>query len=73
VIPGTPRPLVVPPAFPWGARAGRRHRRRPAPGWSAGAPVGFWARLADDRQAIGLKLALLLACLLLASWLEVPM
>jgi hypothetical protein len=73
VIARPPRPIAVPPAFLPRVRPGRRHRGRAASSRPIPASAGLLARLADDRQAIGVKLALLLGCLLLAAWLEVPM
>lgn len=68
----TPRPIVVPAAFLRPARPGRRHHRRAA-ARSVPPPGGLLRCLADDRHALGLKLVLLLACLLAAAWLEVPL
>ncbi|MDQ7858954.1 MAG: hypothetical protein QN174_11165 [Armatimonadota bacterium] len=66
-----PQPIAVPTAFVRRARPGRRHR--PA-AWRRGRLAGgLLQRLADDRQAQGLKLVLLLACLAVAAWLEVPL
>ncbi len=52
------------------SRTGRRHRLRPLP--VPRAPLGLWARLWSDRQAVRLKMILLGACLLAAAFLEVP-
>lgn len=51
-----------------GAR--RRYRLRPAV--HVLEPRGAWARFWDDRQAIGLKVLLVVGCLVAAALLEVP-